>query len=527
MLRSGEADCVHTGKDCNPMQLDLRAVDTLPKLAWVAAICRNQSRIEVLHGSWVETREDRFFEGAWDGSFQAGDFDDAVTFMGSGGRLDGGRVIFAGPTHKLDCIQSVLVGDTLYVSNSLVLLLTRAGEEIDPRHPNYYFDYLRHNRAGIRQVKPIRLRSGNQAYFHDCANLAVTRDLAVERMEKRINPPPSGYAEYEAFLDMTARQVPVNASDPMRKQIFRPLAAISRGYDSVAVAALASQAGCRRAITFRQSGWPEQEDGGGAIAHHLGMEVHECNRTDYARLPGFPEVEFYPDMSLAARELTLFEEQLNGSLFFNGQSGDAYWEKTGEAAAPLLQYPSARALYGPLLTDFRLRVGFIYFPLACCGAIHAPVITRLGRSPEMEAWSVGGDYDRPIPRRLAEERGVPRNLFGQKKVGGGPQIGEIDLCPASEAEFRKFYQDQIRNNSAVKQRRSRPHFRQWLYRISVFCARLPMGNWLMQRFRWMTGDRLHPNWGSMTLYTFHWGFFRIKERYKQSLQSYAADAAPR
>jgi len=69
--------------------------------------------------------------GAQVGRIISGAFDDAVTFMGSGGRLDGDRVIFAAPTHKMDRIQSVVVGDTLYVSNSLVLLLTSAGEEID------------------------------------------------------------------------------------------------------------------------------------------------------------------------------------------------------------------------------------------------------------------------------------------------------------------------------------------------------------------------------------------------------------
>jgi hypothetical protein len=67
----------------------------------------------------VETREDRFFEGAWDGPVEGGAFDEATTFVGSGGRVDGDRVIFAGATHKLERLQSVRVADTLYVSNSL------------------------------------------------------------------------------------------------------------------------------------------------------------------------------------------------------------------------------------------------------------------------------------------------------------------------------------------------------------------------------------------------------------------------
>jgi hypothetical protein len=34
----------------------------------------------------------------------------------------------------------------------------------------------------------------------------------------------------------------------------------------------------------------------------------------------------------------------------------------------------------------------------------------------MRQWSIGGEYDRPIARRLAEEAGVPRHLFGQTKL---------------------------------------------------------------------------------------------------------------
>ena len=33
----------------------------------------------------------------------------------------------------------------------------------------------------------------------------------------------------------------------------------------------------------------------------------------------------------------------------------------------------------------------------------------------MKPWVLGTDYDRPIPRRILEERGVPRAAFGQVK----------------------------------------------------------------------------------------------------------------
>src|SRR5207245_1892941 len=44
-----------------------------------------------------------------------------------------------------------------------------------------------------------------------------------------------------------------------------------------------------------------------------------------------------------------------------------------------------------------------------------PEIIAISRSAEMAPYRIGGSYDRPIARRLLEEAGVPRQLFGQKK----------------------------------------------------------------------------------------------------------------
>ena len=46
-----------------------------------------------------------------------------------------------------------------------------------------------------------------------------------------------------------------------------------------------------------------------------------------------------------------------------------------------------------------------------------PAIHRIANSPEMDPWRINPGYDRPIARRIAEERGVPRSMFGQVKMG--------------------------------------------------------------------------------------------------------------
>jgi hypothetical protein len=502
-------------------RFEFHAYHLLPKLSWVAELRRGGDVVHVLHGPWVETRDDRFFEGAWDGPFAEGAFDDAVSFLGSGGRLAGDRVVFTGPTHKMDRIQSVEADGTLYFSNSLVLLLTRAGEDLDLAYPNYFFDYLNYFRKGMSiRVKPLPLRSGNRALLHDYCNVTVSRDLAIERIERWVPPEPSCYRDYADFLEKTAQHVATNSADPARIHCFEPVAAISRGYDSVAVAALASRAGCRRAVTFRHSGWRNIPDSGTEIAAALGMEVAEYNRIDYASLPGLPETEFYQYAELSAKAQSIFEDRIRGSLFFNGQAGEDYWNTSRKTGLPLLQEPTALRMSGTNLTEYRLRAGIVVFPLAVCGAIHAPAIARIGGLPEMGPWSIGGEYDRPIPRRIAEERGVPRHLFGQSKVGGGPQVGQIGLCPASDADFQKFYNEVVRGRVASgphRAERRQPRI-DWMRPFRRMISTTP---WMTRVFRGLLSDRLDPRWGTMALFTFHWGFYRVRERYEEALRNRA------
>jgi hypothetical protein len=44
-------------------------------------------------------------------------------------------------------------------------------------------------------------------------------------------------------------------------------------------------------------------------------------------------------------------------------------------------------------------------------------ILKITDSSEMNSWRLGNSYDRPIARRIAENAGVPRYLFGQSKKG--------------------------------------------------------------------------------------------------------------
>jgi hypothetical protein len=71
---------------------------------------------------------------------------------------------------------------------------------------------------------------------------------------------------------------------------------------------------------------------------------------------------------------------------------------------------------------------------------HAARLIALARAPELAPWSLGGDYDRPIPRRIAETAGVPRDIFGILKLAGAAdEVREpAELSPTSQRDFAAF-----------------------------------------------------------------------------------------
>jgi hypothetical protein len=473
------------------VKLEFELIPNLPRLAWAARLRQGDPAVRILHGPWVETREDCFFEGAWDGPLEGCRFDQALTFAGSGGRLADGEILFAGPSHTFESLYSVRAGNELFVSNSLAFLLALSGEGLDQKYPHYHLDFLNLHRAGIRlKKKRLRLAGAESAEIHDCCNLAVQPDLTTSRLEKPLGPPPRDYDDYVAFLARTTEQVFANAGDRGRRWAYRPVTTLSQGYDTTAISALAAKAGCREAVTFRKSNSQAGyvDDSGRPIAPYLGLRLTEYERTDYDRLPESRDHEFYIEPGGIDRSLVLMEEQLVGSLLLSGRFGERLWAHEPGARWGLPAYagnaefevPAGFKLGGLALVEFRLKTGFIHFPLACSGGLYAPAIKTITESPAMQPWSVGGGYDRPIARRIAEEAGVPRHLFGQIKKGGPRVRG--------------------------------PERRSWagrkIYSLWMWSRTAPVRILIMR----LTGDRLNPAWRR--------GSFAVQRGVERTMQGY-------
>ena len=489
---------------------------SLPRLSWLAEVRPNAVR--VVHGPWIETRPDGFVEGVWDGDFSQFDFDRNANFFGSGGRLRDGRIVFATATHQIDRLYALESPGRMLVSNSLAFLLAEAADGPDLHHANYFFDLLRHHREGVSQGGcTLGTAQGNQVRLFACCNVAVDDQLQWVTTEKDPGPEPSDYATYRGIVQRAVDNCLSNAADSLRTRTYSPIAAISLGYDSVATAALAKQAGCTRALSYLTSNSGKDgliDDHGGPVAAALCMEMRTLMREDWHDAPLTVQAEFY--LSPAAQGdtgLCAAENLLEGSILVTGRRGETAWGRARRSREPKLRGTFDQLLPGIESIEQRLRVGYIQMHPAYVCALHAEAMYQINNSEEMEPWMLGRGYDRPTARRIAEEAGTPREVFGRAKSGGSG--GSPRLSPEARREFESFFADQaprrIQRRLHAKNEARHQRFFSYLVRLRLRFAGRPLHEWLLDLLQ---VDRLHKLWKMRDLYIFHWGLLRTMERYK-------------
>ena len=207
----------------------------------------------------------------------------------------------------------------------------------------------------------------------------------------------------------TAAGLGANLSSPARSYAITPLATVSRGYDSPAACVIARHAGCRQAVTIvnATSVMPRSDDGS-AIAARLGME---CRRYRHDRSAyRYEETIWATNVHGGALNLSLPEYPRPLCLLFTASYGDKVWDiHPHDLSDP-------HGDIDAMLSEFRLFAGVLHTVVPWWGILDAGQINALGASPRMRPWSVGGPYDRPVARRLVEQAGVPRELFGRRKL---------------------------------------------------------------------------------------------------------------
>lgn len=409
------------------MKIDFSLRPQLPPLGWIATVDVSACTVFVRHGRLVEVAEHWYFEGAWAGSFEGGGFWNTECVFGTGGSVTGRAITFVTSTALCDSIYWSKLGTGQYVvANGLSLLLAVTGRRLDPHNSSY----LEINQSLVRG---FRLYKSNipttSAAVHRVAhqNLRLSDRNGVEILPKPASPHFRNYTDYRDFLTSSSGSLIANARDSLRKTPLQILSTQSKGYDSSAVNALLAKFGVDAAFTIAQAKQvgvaagkerkPSESDDGTEICHALGISPILIARDAFRNLgdreldfrAGFPECQ---DLNLAG----ILPHLEGPSLLFTGILGQIWYtdESLGSRGAEGDLAGWDQGGYG--LGEARIRSGFTQVPLPFLGARRLSEIRSITRSPEMKPWRVGGNYDRPIPRRMAEEAGIPRSLFGQRKM---------------------------------------------------------------------------------------------------------------
>jgi hypothetical protein len=478
-----------------------------PRQAWLAQ-CRQGAPVVVHHGPAVETTGEWFAEAAWDGAYAEGAFDRTDVVYGTGGRRRDCACVFVSSASTVDRLNSLQTADGALVSNSLACLLQHAGAQVDATYPRYYEDFhsVVHGLSLYRRHLRTSRGDVELAYFDnlrwDGKHLLAGRKPAAPRDF-------STFARYAGFQQHAIEAIAVNMADASRAHPYALLGTLSTGYDSPAVATLARPAGLREVLCFDRS-HDGADDSGEAIARHLGLATFSVHDAAWRRFPG-PEIPFLSSNSMGEEvRFRSAEALLGGRVLLTGYHGDKVWDvHTQKLGDDIVRGDCS----GLSLTEYRLSAGFIHLPVPFLGVRQIRDINAISRSAEMQPWDVGGDYTRPICRRIVESAGVPRHLFGMSKKNASVMLHNYTdfLTPASRSDYLQW----LRQNRMRFVRRGRVPPLGW-EQLDRLTHRA--GAWLEQSARkvpllW----RFTRTYGTPTAirrYLFPWAVERAQERYR-------------
>jgi hypothetical protein len=430
------------------MQLRSILNSALPKLAWIATVDRNSGGVILVHGPYVEVRKNFFIEGVWNGHFESGCFGETDCVFGSGGILNDESIRFVTSASTVDYLYYAEDGGEVTVSNSLPLLLARTSDALDPQCQDYakichsilegINDYWR----GIPTKKGKVLR---QMY----RNLDIFKDK-ISEADKNMPPRFSHFDDYENYLRANYALIAANARDAARSQPLEICSTQSKGYDTTAVNAIAREHGLDKVFTvtkgksiFHQAPYDDvklPDDDGSEIASCLALNCIPLDRRAYAE--EFDQEYLYycalhHNQDANLKGITKYMGK--ACLLLTGINGDVVWSRENEALRTCLDSSIRRGdLGGHGMSELRLVVGFIQLPLPFMGARQKVDIVRITESPDMDPWRLKNEYDRPIPRRIAENAGVARHLFGQSKMASAV-IFPPPSIPYGKALRREFF----------------------------------------------------------------------------------------
>lgn len=385
-----------------------QCIDALPAQAWVWH-SDGAGAVTLTHGKHVRLGEDLFFEGCVAGG-DITSLPNEVNVFGSGGVRQPEGWLFVPSSHTLEAIYVYRYAKGVAVSNSLAFLVSHLSLDL-PWDPSYAARFASAV-FGIKDYKRyLGQAGGGSLYRYVYDNFRIDGSGEIEIVPKPELPSFESYAEYIDYLSRVLGGVFADGLSDEPARNYRPLATCSRGYDSPCTAALAARHGCTEAVTLSNSRQGGNDDGG-VVGEILGLTVHRFTRADRVS-GGFGDIAEFFATGMGGEDYCyhVFRSMLAGRILVTGFHGGGIWGLQSKPNDVL----ERKDISGSSMQEFRLWTDFIHVPLPMIAAKRHADISRISNAPEMAAYRLNNAYDRPIPRRVLEEAGVPRSAFGQTK----------------------------------------------------------------------------------------------------------------
>jgi hypothetical protein len=197
-------------------------------------------------------------------------------------------------------------------------------------------------------------------------------------------------------------------------------------------------------------------------------------------------------------------DQLNSpSVLFTGIGGDYAWgSDPGDVGYD----------YGAIsLSEIRLKAGFIHCAFLSWLSQFRNLLLEISRSEEMKRWSLRDIYDRPIPRRILEEGGIPRSAFGYAKKGAWnrPRVPMRPFDPCLRRNYYKF----LTNNELCSKRQIACFPLISKIFLSYWASKMVLSFLLKKIGLNVCMNRAKPPWATIAHSTFPWAVKLIANSY--------------
>ncbi len=401
-------------------------------------------------------------------------------------------------------------------SNSIGFLLALTGNSLN-KDCYRYEEILNSSFYGIKKyIRKLPLSDG-EIRIYRYVNIHVLPDGTIKEYAKPASPQFSSFEEYYGLMQSTIEAIIRNASDHQRPMSYGTVTTISRGYDAVASSVFAYRTGCRKALTFSHPA-KYKADSGVLNAKAIGFkEIVEGDAQAYLKENKLWEAEAAAGGDVGGLvSFGIFAGHYRNCILFLGLKGDCIWGKDAYDANRDLDFGhmSIAAEQNP---EHYLANNVIALCVPVLLADRWPDIYRLSNSKEMQQWSIGGDYDRPIPRRIAESSGIPREAFGQRKRGAG---FTFRFEPSLRSASRKMSEAAFNSLSAFKKQRKHSKYKEFKaslryylnsypYYIAYIAARLHI------RYRHKDAKFVSSPVSSLMIL---WGMDEMKKRYTEAIR---------